>query len=93
MRKGGIPVAEKKYYVSYTSGPTGYGWEREYDRLDEFEDFIRGISRTAYIFVYDNELGETIYRKDILDDKPTIDLLSAPLRDFRYKTRTYKNYR
>lgn len=84
-------MAEKKYYVSYASGATGYGWEHEYDRLDEFEDFVRGVDRTAYIFVYDYELGETIYHKDCLDDKPTINLLSAPLRDFRYKTRTYKN--
>jgi hypothetical protein len=53
-------MAEKKYYVSYASGATGYGWEHEYDRLDEFEDFVRGVDRTAYIFVYDYELGETI---------------------------------
>lgn len=35
---GGIRMS--KYSVSYCSGATGFGWEQDYDRLDEFEDFI-----------------------------------------------------
>lgn len=80
-----------KYFVSYASGATGYGWEREYDRLEEFEYFINEISRTDFVSVYDYELHDFVYRKDCLDDKPTIDLLHKPLRDFSFKTRTYNN--
>jgi hypothetical protein len=84
-------MTEKKYSVSYTNGASGYGWNKEYDRLNEFEDFITTVSRTSYVCVYDNEIDEIIYEKDVLDDKPSIDFLHAPLRDFRFKSRTYRN--
>ena len=80
-----------KYFVSYASGATGFGWEKEYDRIDEFEYLIKEIDRSTYFYVYDYEIKEIIYKKDCLDNKPTIDLLHKPLRDFRFKSRTYNN--
>lgn len=73
-------MTEKKYSVSYTNGASGYGWDKEYDRLNEFEDFVTTVSRTSYVCVYDNEIGEIIYKKDALDDKPSIDFLHTHLR-------------
>lgn len=81
---------EKKYSVSYTNGASGYGWGREYEHLNEFEDFITTVSRTSYVCVYDNEIDKIIYKKDVLNDEPSIDFLHAPRRDFRFKSRTYR---
>ena len=33
----------KKYSVTYTSGATGYGWHKEYDKIEDFESFVDEI--------------------------------------------------
>lgn len=75
----------KKYSVSYCSGSTGYGWRQEYDRLDEFEDFVNEMRReyTASITVWDTSVQDFIFWKDCLSYKPSIDKLSDPFRDRR----------
>lgn len=82
----------KKYTVDYKSGATGYGWSIEYDRLDEFEDFINEM-RTEYmtmVHVWDSELEKFIFWKDCLTYDPRIDMLHTIERDMRTKTRTMK---
>lgn len=81
-----------KYSVSYTSGATGYGWEAEHDRLDEFEGFINEMRKeyTAQVIVYDNQLEDFIFWKNCLTFKPSIDLLHSVGRDMRTKTRKWK---
>lgn len=83
----------KKYCVSYTSGATGFGWDHEYDRLDEFEDFVKEKERNDYttrITVWDSDLEKFVYWKDCLAYKPRIDMLSDLFRDFRTTTRKIK---
>lgn len=82
----------KKYSVSYVSGATGYGWIHEYDRLDEFEDFINEMrsNYTAKVTVYDNELQDVIFWKDVLTYKCDIDMLKSYDRDCRTSTRKRK---
>lgn len=79
----------KKYSVSYVAGSTGYGWENEYDRIDEFEDFVNEIRNeyTARLLVWDNEIEKFIFWKDCLTYKCKIDLLQSYDRDLRTKTR------
>ena len=66
----------KKYTVYYASAPTGYGWTREFDRIDEFEDIVDDARRdcTQSVSVRDNE----------------IDMLSGIERDLRTTTRKRK---
>lgn len=75
----------KKYVVNYYSGSTGYGRSKEYDRLDEFEDFVDEMRReyTARVTVWDESVHEFIFWKDCLSYKPYIDKLSDPFRDRR----------
>lgn len=82
----------KKYTVSYTSGATGFGWDKEYDRLDEFEDFIREMRReiTARVTVWDAELEQFVFWKDCLSYTPRKDMLADQFRDFRTTTRKMK---
>lgn len=82
-------MAHKKYGMDYCSGATGYGWSQEYDRLDEFEDFINEMRNeyTAAVRVYDYKLGDFIFWKDCLTFKPDIDLLHSPVRDMRTRSR------
>ena len=82
-------MTHKKYSVEYCSGATGYGWDIEYDRLDEFEDFINEMryEYTASVRVYDYTLEKFIYWKNCLAYKPSIDMLSDIFRDMRTKTR------
>ena len=82
----------KKYCLSYCSGATGYGWEEEYDRLDEFEDYIdeKRHDYTASVRVFDYQLGEFIFYKRTLTFEPEVDLFRSGSRDFRTKTRKYK---
>lgn len=79
----------KKYTVEYISGATGYGWEEDYDRLDQFEDFIDEMRNeyTAKVTVYDNELPGFIFWKNVLTYDIDIDILTAPGRDMRTKNR------
>lgn len=82
----------KKYYLEYTSGATGYGWGREFDRLDEFEDFINEMRNeyTAAVRVWDSELKTFIFWKRALSE-PTTDMLSDMFRDMRTTTRKWKH--
>ena len=85
-------MEHKKYSVSYTSGATGYGWDQEFDRLDEFEDFINEMRNvyTAAVRVWDNELKTFIFWKRALSE-PTTDMLSDMFRDMRTTTRKVKH--
>ena len=85
-------ATHKKYSVDYVSGATGYGWERDFDRLDEFESFINEMRTeyTARVLVYDHQMEKFIFWKDCLSYKPRIDMLHCIGRDMRTKTRKYK---
>lgn len=80
-----------KYFVNYASAATGYGWAHEYDHISDFEDFVneQRTDATAYISVYDNELGKCIFRKGY-GYKPDVDFLKNPNRDLRTTTREHK---
>lgn len=82
----------KKYILNYVCGATGYGWEEEYDRLDEFEEFVNEMryEYSARITVWDNEMQKFIFRKDVLTYKPRIDMLHDLFRDMRTTTRRCK---
>ncbi len=82
----------KKYTVDYASGATGYGWSEEFDRLEEFEDFIKEMRSeyTARVTVWDNELGDFVFWKDVLTYECRIDMLKSYDRDFRTTTRRIK---
>lgn len=82
----------KKYIVEYCSGATGYGWRCQHDRLDEFEGFIDQMRReyTASVTVWDNEIEDFIFWKDVLTFDTRIDMLHDMNRDMRTKTRKYK---
>ena len=81
-----------KYTVDYVSGATGYGWSQEYDRLDEFEDFIDEMRKeyTAKVTVWDSELKTFIFWKNTLTFEPEKDMLHDVMRDMRTKTRKVK---
>lgn len=81
----------KKYCVDYCSASTGYGWSHEYDRLDEFEDFINE-QRSVYsamISVYDYTLKKFIFQKGC-SWKPSVDMLRDAFRDMRTSDRKMK---
>lgn len=82
----------RKYSVSYASGSTGFGWEHEYDKVEEFEEFIDEEKKdvTARVTVWDNELNAFIFWKDCLTFECRIDLLHSFDRDLRTRTRTRK---
>ena len=79
----------RKYSVTYVSGATGFGWVHDYDRIDEFEDFVDEIRNeySACLTVWDNELEDFIFWKDCLSNKCEIDMLHARDRDLRTTTR------
>lgn len=80
-----------KYTVIYTSAATGYGWRKEHERLEDFEDFVneKRTDAMAYVTVWDNELVKCIFRKGY-GFKPEIDMLKNPQRDMRTTTRERK---
>lgn len=82
----------KKYVLDYAQGSTGYGWQKEYDTIDEFEWFVDEMRHeyTASVQVWDNELQKFIYWKDVLTYKPRIDMLHDLFRDMRTTTRRCK---
>ena len=84
-------MESKKYTVDYCSAATGYGWRQDYDRLDEFEDFVNESRRDAmaYISVWDNTLHEFVFDKGY-GFTPRIDKLKNPRRDMRTATREAK---
>lgn len=82
---------EKKYTVDYCSGSTGFGWSKEYDRLEEFEGFINEC-RTQYsakLQVWDSTLRKYIFRKGC-SWEPEIDMLHDTIRDMRTTDRQRK---
>ncbi len=84
----------KKYSVSYTSGATGFGWDKEYDRLEDFEDFINDKRKdyTAKVTVFDNTLKDFIFWKNALTYNIDTDRLHDFSRDMRTTTRKRKIY-
>ena len=82
----------KKYVVSYMSGATGYGWERQFDRVDEFEHIVREIAceYTSSIKVWVNDIQDFIYWKDCLTYKCDVDMLHSYDRDLRTRDRKRK---
>ena len=81
-----------KYTVSYCAGATGFGWRKEYNRLDEFEDFIDEVRHdySAYASVWDESVQDFIFWKDCLELNPSIDKLSDIFRDRRTTTKRMK---
>ena len=83
---------DMKYTVDYASGATGYGWSKEYEKLEDFEDFIKEMRNeyTAAVRVWDSELEDFIFWKDVLTWDCEIDMLKDFQRDFRTATRKKK---
>lgn len=65
----------KRFIVSYCAGCCGYGWEKEYDEIQHIKKLIRTIERNQSITVYDNKIDKIVYYKEILEDRPFINLL------------------
>lgn len=85
-------MEHKKYCVMYCSGATGFGWEEEFDRLSDFEDFVDQMRTeyTASVKVWDYQLERFIFWKNVLTIEPSIDLLGDLFRDMRTSTRRMK---
>jgi predicted RNA-binding protein with PIN domain len=83
----------KKYTVDYCHGNTGYGWSKEFDRLDEFEDFINDCRRDygAKVRVWDNTLQKVIFQKGC-SWNPSVDMLQDISRDMRTTDRKAKRH-
>ena len=81
-----------KYIVNYCSGPTGYGWRQEYDRLEDFESFVNtvGFDYSTALDVWDETQQKFIFWKDVLTSQPRIDDLHRVDRDYRTKSRSRK---
>lgn len=81
----------EKYTVSYASGATGFGWEQNFKRLEDFEYFLKEkrYDRTAVLTVWDNEKEVFVFWKDAFSE-PTVDMLANIFRDFRTTTRQRK---
>ena len=82
----------KKYTVDYACATTGYGWTREFDRIDEFEDIVnKSRKNCSYaVSVRDNELQKFIFIKRCMTYKIEVDILSGIERDLRTTTRKRK---
>lgn len=86
----GVEKECQKYKVSYTSGATGYGWEESFDTIQEVEFCIAELKEnyTAYVYVFDYELGDFIFYKYPLTFKFDIDFIfTNNKRDLRTTTR------
>lgn len=83
----------KKYIVDYCSGTSGFGWSREYDRLDEFEGLINECRDiySAKVRVFDTTLNKVIFQKGC-SWKPEVDLLHDIVRDMRTIDRKMKRH-
>ena len=79
----------RKYSVTYISGVMGFGWVHDYDRIDEFQNFVDEIRNeySACLTVWDNELECFIFWKYCLSTKCEFDILHAFDRNFRATTR------
>lgn len=82
----------KKYTLTYVSGATCFGWEKEYDRIEEFESFVDEMRAeyTASVTVWDNEIQKFIYWKNCLTYKAKVDMLHSYKRDLRTTSRERK---
>lgn len=83
---------QKKYTVNYACCSTGYGWNIDYDRLDEFESFVDNArhERSYEVWVYDHELDDFIFIKRGGTYEIEKDMLVGCTRDFRTTTRQRK---
>lgn len=83
----------KKYIVDFCSGSSGFGWTKEYDRLDEFEPFINEFRHeySAKIMVFDTSLNKVIFQKGC-SWEPSVDLLCDMMRDMRTINRRMKQH-
>lgn len=83
---------KKKYTLYYCSGPTGYGWREDYDRLNECEAFINEMRRevTCEVSLWDNTINDYIYWRRCMCYTPEVDLLHCVVRDMRTKTKRMK---
>ena len=80
-----------KYIVDYSS-TSGYGWTKEYDRVESVDGIVNEHRHNKYtgLTVYDCEHGDFIFWKDIFSG-PSIDLLGDHnARDLRTVTRMRK---
>lgn len=84
-------MEQKKFIVEYWSGSTGFGWVKEYDRLDEFEEFINECRNlySATVRVFDTTLNKVIFQKGC-SWKPEVDMLHDIIRDMRTTDRKMK---
>ena len=82
---------QKKYAVTYHCCSTGYGWRMEYDRIDEFESFIKDArhERSYEVWVYDYDFDDFIFIKRGGTLEIDKDMLGS-FRDLRTTTRMHK---
>jgi len=83
-------MENKKYAVSYTSGATGYGWDKTFDTIEQVEYCIEELvhEKTAEVTVFDRAFGDFIFWKDVLTYDFYIDFIFKNRdRDLRTKTR------
>ena len=81
----------KKYSVDYTCCSTGFGWSKEYDRIDEFDGFVKEAryERSYEVWVYDHEFHDFIFIKRGGTYEIQKDMLGS-FRDLRTTTRMPK---
>lgn len=66
-----------RYTVSYTSGPTGYGWEQDVNSFAEVKRMVKSCSvYTSMVTVWDSKKSDFIYWKRCLRYMPDTDLLN-----------------
>ena len=77
-----------KYIIDCT-GTNGYGRTEKAKTIQEVKYIIEGIEDKYYykISVFDNQLNDFIYWKDILTSKAETDLINNLKSDLRTKTR------
>lgn len=81
-----------KYMVSYTSGATGYGWERKCETVEEVKyliDEIRYIN-SAMVTVWDMNWNGFVFYKNCGSDKPETDYIYNHRADLRTKNKLAK---
>lgn len=77
-----------KYTINYT-GSSCYGWTEKVNTIKEVKYILEGIEDKYYckISVFDNQLNDFVYWKDILTSKAETDLINNLKSDLRTKTR------
>ena len=71
------------YTVSYTSGPTGFGWDQEVNTIEEVKYLIECLRKeyTAMVTVYSEKHEDFIFYKECLHYKPEIDYIYTAYND------------